>query len=368
MILLGYEDIYEKLRRKIDESPFLRLPRSEEIIEILKLRFTPEEAEIAVHLPCNYFEAMSAEEVAKKSGKDVKYVKMILERLVEKGSIFWLRRKGIDRYSLMPVFGFFEITFSDGRRDPEARKMAELWDKYFDKKGNESLFVSEYPLARVLPVKKETIELDISVSEEYKGVILTFENVKEYVLAAEKYGRKIALVECACRVAFQNCDKPTDTCIVFGRSAEYFLKRGKALRELTGKEALKILKRNVEAGLVLTTNNTQYGQDFICSCCTCCCGLLRGLVKLNNPRAIARSNFKPVREEELCTDCRLCIEVCPMKAWDENHNWIEERCIGCGLCEYHCPSGAITMVKVKDEVPEKKPADAWRKIAETRLI
>lgn len=367
VFVLAREDVYKRLRRKIDNSPFLRLPKSEEIMEILKLRFTPEEVEIALHLPCNYFEAMSAEEVAEKSGKGVKYVREVLERLVKKGSIFWLRREGVDRYSLMPVFGFFEIPFSDGRRDPEARRMAELWDKYFDKKGNEAIFISEYPLARVLPVKKETIELNISVSEEYRGIILTFENVKEYVLAAERYGRKIALVECACRVAFQNCDKPTDTCLVFGRTAEYFLERRKALRELTAAEAIKILKRNVEAGLVLTTNNTQYGQDFICSCCTCCCGLLRGLVKLNNPRAIARSNFKPVRHGELCTDCGLCVEICPMNAWDKDHNWVEEQCIGCGLCEYHCLSGAIKMVKVKDEVPEKSPADAWRKIAETRI-
>ena len=47
MFILGYEDVYERLRRKIDSSPFLRLPKSEEIIEILKLRFTVEEAEIA---------------------------------------------------------------------------------------------------------------------------------------------------------------------------------------------------------------------------------------------------------------------------------------------------------------------------------
>ena len=63
---MSSEDIYERLRRKIDSSPFLRLPKSEEIIEILKLRFTPEEAEIALHLPCNYFEAISAEEAAEK--------------------------------------------------------------------------------------------------------------------------------------------------------------------------------------------------------------------------------------------------------------------------------------------------------------
>jgi len=62
----------------------------------------------------------------------------------------------------------------------------------------------------------------------------------------------------------------------------------------------------------------------ICRCCTCCCGLLCGLVKLDNPRAIARSNFKHVRNEGLCTDCGLCVEICPMNTWDEDHNWVEE--------------------------------------------
>ena len=79
------------------------------------------------------------------------------------------------------------------------------------------------------------------------------------------------------------------------------------------------------------------------------------------------SNFVPVRNEDECTECGTCIEICPFDAWDEDLNWIEERCIGCGVCEINCPVEAITIEKVKDVIPEKGPYDAWKKVIETKI-
>ncbi|MFB0563053.1 MAG: ATP-binding protein [Candidatus Lokiarchaeia archaeon] len=358
-------DIYENLRQQIDKSPRMRMPKTKEIIEILKLRFTPEEAEIATYLPSDYYGAASAEEVAEASGKDVEYVREKLESMLENGSIYWLDIEGEDRYCLMPIFGFFEIPFADGKKDPETRKLAGLWDDFFKKDCDKALWSSEYRWARVLPATTKTIEIGEKIKPQPE--FLTWENVREYVKAAEEHGRKMALVQCSCRNAFQNCEKPVDACIAFGSAANFFLHRGKAIKEVNADEVIDVLRRNVEAGLVLMTSNMQYGQDFICSCCTCCCGILRSLVEFKSPRVLVKSNFIPVRNADECTECGNCIEICQFDAWDDDLNWIEERCIGCGVCEVDCPVEAIKMEKAKEDIPEKGPYNAWKKVIETRV-
>ncbi|MFW6113393.1 MAG: ATP-binding protein, partial [Actinomycetota bacterium] len=356
---MNQEDIYERLRKNIDASPRMSMPASEEIMEILRIRFSPEEVKVAVHLPADYYQAATAAEIAESSGMDKGFVESQLESMLDKGSIFWLNVGGEDRYCLMPIFGFFEIPFADGKEDLETRRLAELWDKYFSGKGSDALSVSEYKWARVLPATTKTVMVEEDVG--FQPEILTWENVKEYLRAAEEHGRKLALVKCSCRVAFQNCDNPVDACIAVGSAAKYFLKRNKALRELDTEQALEVLRRNVEAGLVLTTNNMQYGFDFICSCCTCCCGILRSMVEWKKMNVLERSNFLPERYEDLCTECQICVEKCQFDAWDEDLVLQEDKCIGCGVCEVNCPEGAIVMKKVDERVPAKGPSDAWRK-------
>lgn len=52
-------------------------------------------------------------------------------------------------------------------------------------------------------------------------------------------------------------------------------------------------------------------------------------------------------EERGCRDCRLCVEICPTKVFDQNdarHLAEAKRpadCIGCTSCSYLCPSGCI---------------------------
>ena len=71
------------------------------------------------------------------------------------------------------------------------------------------------------------------------------------------------------------------------------------------------------------------------------------------------------------------MKICPMKAiW---HHWPhdedlednfmvikENMCIGCGLCAHHCPSDAIIMNRVYNDVPEGTLPGVFRKIKETK--
>ncbi len=358
-------EIYEKLREKIDTSPRMSMPLSKEIIDILRLRFSPEEAKVALFLPADYYQARTAKEIAAESGLDEVFVEKQLVSMLEKGSIFWLDVLGEDRYCLMPIFGFFEIPFADGRTDEEARHLAKLWDDYFKSVGSGALSVSRYKWARVLPAMKRTVTVEEEV--RFQPGVMVWESVKDYVKEAEKHGRKFALVNCSCRVAFQNCDKPIEACIAVGSAAKFFLKRNKAIRELTASDVLDILRKNLESGLILTTNNVQYGFDFICSCCTCCCGILRSVIEWKKINVLETSNFIPARDEDKCSECLICTEVCQFDAWDDNLNFNGEKCIGCGVCEVNCPEEAITMLKIEEKIPEKGPSDAWRKVAETRF-
>ena len=47
---------------------------------------------------------------------------------------------------------------------------------------------------------------------------------------------------------------------------------------------------------------------------------------------------------EVCTECRKCINACKFNAIDDKINIIKESCEGCGVCEYICPYDAITMI------------------------
>jgi len=114
----------------------------------------------------------------------------------------------------------------------------------------------------------------------------------------------------------------------------------------------------------------------VCNCCTCACIILRGITELHNPRMVAKSNFLPVRDDELCNRCRKCVRTCPLEAHvyhaphdneSERILFLEERCIGCGLCAYHCPNDAIKLVKVKDEIPEMTPREAFMRIEAERI-
>jgi ferredoxin len=228
-----------------------------------------------------------------------------------------------------------------GGGEPMHEALAKLWEEYHREGLGNSFAGSRTPLTRVIPVEK-AIDARIEV--------LPFEVISKMLENKDTY----ALAQCACRVSIGACNKPRDVCLIFDKTGRYLIERGFA-REITQKEALDVVRRAEEAGLVHTTNNSQDRLNLICNCCPCCCTILRGLTQLKNPNAFAVSRWQSQVDADLCTGCGICEdERCPVSAIKVEGSVAvvdPERCIGCGLCVSACDVEAVRLVPRK-HVPE----------------
>ena len=361
------EDVYDKLRQKMDNFP-IGAPRSEDLMRFLKKLFTEEEAKILSNFNIPYMDSRTSADFSKATGIPEKKVKEVFEKLLKRGMIFKTRSRttGTEYYALLPIVpGVFEAFFADKRVPDSDKAEVSKWFEhmYSDGWGNE-IGASNYPWARVVPIEK-------SFSPEIE--VLPYERVSEFINNATSLG----VMNCACRTHMKNCDKPIEVCITFGKFADWTVESGIG-RHIDKSEAQRILDLTEKKGLVHTTNNSQEDITFICNCCTCCCGILRGLYELHNPRAFAKSNYQPEIDNETCKKCRTCVRVCPFKALqfhfphkadrsDEKLIFNKDLCIGCGVCASACPNKAIKLVRVKNDIPEKTGKGAWLKVQSNRL-
>ena len=151
----------------------------------------------------------------------------------------------------------------------------------------------------------------------------------------------------------RECEKPLETCLAFGVGASHTLNTGKA-RQISIAEALEIIDRAEDNGLVLLPTNA---RDIIsvCCCCSCCCLVLRALKTYDRPADHVNSACRASIEPDLCISCGTCLERCPMDALEEGGPMRVDldRCIGCGLCASTCPEKAISLVPRKnvDSIP-----------------
>jgi len=78
--------------------------------------------------------------------------------------------------------------------------------------------------------------------------------------------------------------------------------------------------------------------------------MLKGLTRLDNPRAIARANFISKVDEELCVACGTCLERCKFEAITINGKAEinPDKCIGCGLCAVTCPEKHLQWFDLKE--------------------
>jgi ferredoxin len=342
------QDVFRRLAQRLDTIPN-GFPPTETGVELRLLQklFSPEEAGLASLMSP---EPETIAEIAGRGGLDPDQARLILKGMASRGLIGFQRREGQLAFSLVPfIVGFYEAQLP--RMDAE---LALLFEQYYQD-GHASLLRSQPSVHRVIPVG-EAIPVGIE--------IFPYERASELIESAKAWGVR----DCICRVqqhlVGKGCDRPIEACLTFAPVDGVFV-NSTIDRAITKEEALRILREAEEAGLVHSTSNYRSGIDYICNCCTCCCGILRGITEFGIPTAAARSDFHTVVESRLCTGCGDCVERCMFHALavpDLLAIVDASRCVGCGLCASSCSTEALHLERRPASETVHPPADIeeWR--------
>ncbi|UCG83541.1 MAG: 4Fe-4S binding protein [Dehalococcoidia bacterium] len=351
------DPIYKQLAQRLDTVPN-GYPATDSGVELKLLAklFTPEEAALALKLTLT---PESADQIAKRIGGDPQDLEVALSGMAERGLIHEKRRKEGVSYALIPfVVGIYELQLEN--MDEE---LARIFEEYY-KEGFHKLLDLEPPVQRVIPVE-QNVPGDTEV--------MPYELASELLGEAQSWG----VMDCICRkqrkLIGEGCDHPMDVCMIFSRRPGTF-DESRTIKAITKEEALEVLKRSEEAGLVHTVGNTQRGVYYVCNCCSCSCAILRGISEYGLLSATAPSSFMASVDEDLCTGCELCLERCQFNAIyvDDNLCHVDQRrCFGCGLCITTCPDEAISLISrpaAQMPVPPESMPDWMRDRAGLREI
>jgi electron transport complex protein RnfB len=337
---------YRLLAERLDALPngFPPTPDGAELRLLAKI-FTPEEAALAASLRLTL---ETPAEIAVRTGRDPATLPVQLKGMARRGLIKAGRAAGGLGYGLLPfVVGIYEM-----QGDTIDAELARLFEDYY-RQAFGAVLAIQPQVHRVIPVQK-TVRFDMEVRP--------YESAAEIVAACQSWG----VVDCICRkqkaLIGEPCGHPIDNCMTLSMRAGAF--DGNAtVRALTQEEALATLRRAAEAGLVHSVSNSQEGIWYICNCCTCSCGILRGLADLGMANVIARSAFVSQVDEALCAGCGLCVERCQFDALvlDAVAEVDRARCVGCGVCVTACPEDALVLVRRPDEevLPTPATGDDW---------
>jgi len=339
-------DVYKRLASHLDDLPG-GFPPTETGVEqrILRRLFTPEEAEMALHL------ALIPEEVkviAHRANRSVEEAIGLLDEMFQKGLISKFERKGRPPVymALQYVIGIWEYNV-----DAVDKELAKDMEEYFPNFIDFDVW-KETPQLRTVPVGQ---------SIDHHLEIMPYEVAEELV----KNQSKCVVAPCICRrektILGKGCEKPEESCLIFGLGAEIYQERGIG-RVIDKEEALEILRKADEAGLVLQPSNS---KDIVnlCCCCGCCCGVLNTLKQHPKPSAIVSSSFVSSAETDKCIGCGVCVRRCPMDAIELQSDKVllnADRCIGCGLCVSTCLGDAL-FLKRKPDLKQKKVPETFRR-------
>ena len=335
-------------------------PLCDELVELVVHMFNEEEASLVRHIkPLGSY---TVTELAARERRPVEEIVPILNRLTSEKRLLLKRNGGEkNRYYILPIVpGTFELALIRPSMDlltPWHVKFAKLFEKLF-----ETGYMLDYsnnpsPVVRYLPVGQ---------SIEAHPMALPSDKLEEVFGRYKDFGVGL----CQCRMTEElvgnGCGKDMLNCTVMGPGAIQGIEQG-YLKKMTLPDVIEIKKAAEEQGLITWMIMEESGMTTTasCSCCGCCCHMLRTITEYNAPGWIAPPHFVPEFDDEKCTGCGKCARACPMggivadtKAKTVTH--LIDRCVGCGQCVIACDKEkAITMQDIKGY---KAPPDSLRSL------
>ncbi|MCE5268476.1 MAG: 4Fe-4S dicluster domain-containing protein [Planctomycetaceae bacterium] len=354
--IVNSERQYRLLQQQLDRT-VTGAPPSPTLLKILRLLYPSDDVELAAALPLRLTDV---EELARRFTVPAAAIEDRLSAMAQRGLVFDVEHDGRRYFSLAPLaLGFFEFTFMRTRGDLPIAELARLFEEYMQESTTGGIYASVFrgptQIGRTL-VDERAIPDD--------GVeVLDWERASHIVQTASAIGVGL----CACRHMASHlgraCDRPQRVCLTFNYAARSVIRNGLA-EPITTAEAMAIIERSKEAGLVQIADNVQQRVAYMCNCCGCCCEMFRS-AKLGNIRnAITTSNWIMQVDADKCNGCGRCAATCPMDAIEltsedgemamspradgSSHGARRARvcpqvCIGCGLCASECSRDAIRM-------------------------
>jgi electron transport complex protein RnfB len=347
------DDVYKRLAKVLDTIPN-GFPATEGGVEIKLLEkiFSPDEADLFCDMRLAF---ETAEQLAERTGRPFEGLEEKLIAMKDRGQVFGVKLEGTWIFKMVPwAFGIYEFQLPHLDRE-----FVELNEEFYPSFGKQ--FLGETPqLMQTLPIEEQ-----ISVQQQ----ALPYERVSTLIDS----GQSFLVNECVCKkgqaLLDKPCDRPLEVCLAIAPVPGVFddVPIG---RVITREEAYKLLDECEENALVHLTGNVQEGRFFICNCCGCCCGVLRGINELGIPAStVINSHYYAEIDQDLCSNCGVCAdERCQVNAIaegeDVTYQVIRENCIGCGLCITACPTDAIQLVRKSEDQLVAPPLDEsqWFKV------
>jgi Na+-translocating ferredoxin:NAD+ oxidoreductase subunit B len=341
---------YERLADALNKLPN-SFPRTKSNVELtlLKKIFLPEEAFLAGQLTGTAEPVLT---IAERIGLSEEETATRLTGMMDRGMVRGNAAKGM--YRLAPfIVGIYEAQLE--RMDHE---LAHLFEEYLDQGGIE-IMRPQPAIHRVIPAQSAT-------KTEW---IMPYDKLRDLLISCNTFRVR----DCICRKQqdleqTRKCNFPLHVELIFYTGRESA--DTPVPPYVTKEEALAVLDKTEKIGLVHTVSNVAEGIYYVCNCCGCCCGILRGITEFGIEKSVAAANYFSVIDPERCTGCGTCIKRCHMHAISsENEISVvnHAKCIGCGLCVTGCKAN-VAMLKPKAEEEIINPPKNFAAWEHERLV